>query len=80
MQLAQLKKITAEAGLSDARAQHQQAEATQQQLRNALTAQAVGAPMPDPGGIPPPPPQQQQQQQTPPPPQGGFLMPGPPPT
>ncbi|WP_419669938.1 hypothetical protein [Xylella fastidiosa] len=51
MQLAQLKKVTADAGLSEARAQHQQAEATQQQLRNAVTAQAVGAPMPDPGGM-----------------------------
>ncbi len=70
MQLAQLKKVTADAGLSEARAQHQQAEATQQQLRNAVTAQAVGAPIPDPGGMP----QQQQQQQTPPPPQGGFLL------
>nr|WP_241557565.1 portal protein [Xylella fastidiosa] len=76
MQLAQLKKVTADAGLSEARAQHQQAEATQQQLRNAVTAQAVGAPMPDPGGMP----QQQQQQQTPPPPQGGFLLPTSPPT
>ncbi|UIT48624.1 hypothetical protein LZ754_04450 [Xylella fastidiosa subsp. multiplex] len=76
MQLAQLKKVTADAGLSEARAQHQQAEATQQQLRNAVTAQAVGAPIPDPGGMP----QQQQQQQTPPPPQGGFLLPTSPPT
>ncbi|AIC11263.1 portal protein [Xylella fastidiosa] len=67
VQLARVKKLSADAELSDARAQHQRADAAQQHLETLAAAHALSAPAVDPGWLPNAP------NNTP--PQGGFFMP-----